>query len=68
MLPIIKLEYRHYFFNISNEKSELKTTTSITNDGIISTKFHSLEDGKIIAEVKRNYPTEEFEKLPHPRS
>ena len=63
MLPIIKLEYRHYFYNISKSKIELKTTTIITNNGIISTKIHSPKDEKIIAVKKHNYPVEEFEKL-----
>ena len=63
MLPIIKLEYRHYFYNISKAKSEIGTITIITSNGEISTKLHSPKDGKVIAVRKSCYPVEEFEKL-----
>lgn len=63
MLPIIKLEYRHYFYNISKSKNELRTTTVITNDGTISIKLHSPKGEKIISVKKSNYPIEEFKKL-----
>ena len=63
MLSVLKLEYRHYIYNILKAKSEIKTTITITNDGEISTKIHAPNGGKVIAVRKNTYPVEEFEKL-----
>ena len=63
MLSILKLEYRHYFYNILKAKNEIKTTTIITNDGKILTKTHSPQDSKVINIKKNAYPVEEFKKL-----
>ena len=63
MLSIIKLEYRHHFYNMLKAQSEIQTTTIITNDGEILTKTHSPKSGEVIAVKKNTYPVEEFEKL-----
>lgn len=63
MVSIEKLEYRRRFFDISEMRDGARITTTITNDGAITTKEYKVGSRKIDSVYRTNCSLEDFKQL-----
>lgn len=62
-MSIIKLEYRRRFFDISVMKDGATKTTTITNNGTITSKNYKVGSRKVDSVQKANCSLEDFKQL-----
>jgi len=63
MVSIEKLEYRRRFFDISEMRDGARITTTITNDGAITTKEYKVGSRKIDSVYRTKCSLEDFKQL-----